>query len=49
MPVYDRYALPAGAKLDGPLLLQEPESTIVVARRAEIEILRDLTVLITLL
>lgn len=49
VPVYDRYALPAGVRLDGPLLLQEPESTIVVARKAQVEILQDLTVSITLL
>lgn len=49
VPVFDRYALPAGAQLDGPLLLQEPESTIVVARRARVDVLADLTVSITLL
>jgi len=49
VPVFDRYALPAGTKLDGPLLLQEPESTIVVARQAQVEVLPDLTVSISLL
>ena len=30
-PVYDRYLLPAGTRLDGPALVEERESTLVVA------------------
>ena len=48
VPVYDRYSLPAGRRLDGPLVLRERESTIVVARPAVVEILQDQTVSIDL-
>lgn len=48
VPIFSRYRLPAGTRLGGPLLLQEPESTIVVARAADIEILPNLTVSIRL-
>ena len=48
VPVHERYALPAGTQLDGPRVLRERESTIIVARPAEIRILEDLTVSITL-
>lgn len=48
VPVYDRYALTPGAILHGPLILEERESTIVVALLAEVEILADLTVSVTL-
>ena len=48
VPIYDRYRLPAGTTLKGPLLLQEPESTLVVARTAEIEVLSDMSLSITL-
>jgi N-methylhydantoinase A len=48
VPVYERYALAAGTVLTGPLLLQEPESTLVVARGAEVEILANLSVSVTL-
>jgi N-methylhydantoinase A len=47
-PVYDRYALAAGTFLSGPLILEERESTIVVAVAAEVRILDDLTVSLTL-
>ncbi|GAA4322322.1 hydantoinase/oxoprolinase family protein [Pigmentiphaga soli] len=46
--VYDRYAQPAGTRLQGPLILEERESTIVVAVGAEVEILPDLTVSVTI-
>lgn len=46
--VYERYALPAGTRLTGPLILEERESTIVVPVAADVEILADLTVSITL-
>jgi N-methylhydantoinase A len=44
VPVYDRYAVRAGEILHGPLILEERESTIVVALTAEVEICPDLTV-----
>ena len=47
-PVYERYTLPAGTTLAGPLVLQERESTLVVARPAKIRILDNLTVSIAL-
>ena len=47
-PVYDRYGLAPGARLSGPLILRERESTIVVARPADVEILADGSVSITL-
>ena len=43
-PVYERYALPPGARLEGPLVLRERESTIIVARPATVTILDNLTV-----
>jgi N-methylhydantoinase A len=46
--VYDRYALPAGTVIDGPVVLEERESTLVVPVPARIEILPNLTVSITL-
>jgi len=48
VPVYERYSLPAGTKLPGPLVLSERESTVIVARPAAVEILDNLTVSITL-
>jgi N-methylhydantoinase A len=46
--VYPRYALAPGTVLEGPLVLQERESTIVVARPARVEVLENLTVSIEL-
>jgi N-methylhydantoinase A len=46
--VYDRYSLPPGTQLQGPLILEERESTIVAAVRSEITILSDLTVSIAI-
>jgi N-methylhydantoinase A len=48
VPVYARYRLPAGSRLEGPLILQEDESTIVVARPARVEIAHNLTVSVDL-
>ncbi|MEX2642853.1 MAG: hydantoinase/oxoprolinase family protein, partial [Acetobacterales bacterium] len=48
VPVYQRYSLPGGTKLKGPLILQERESTVIVARPATVEILKNLTVSVTL-
>ncbi len=46
--VYDRYALPPGTHLLGPLVLEERESTLVVPFAADVDILPDLTVSVTL-
>ena len=46
--MHDRYSLPPGARLHGPLILEERESTIVVAVDADVEILPDLTVSVTI-
>ncbi|MGI9411167.1 MAG: hydantoinase/oxoprolinase family protein [Hyphomicrobiaceae bacterium] len=48
VPVVDRYALEAGTELDGPMILQEPQSTIVIARRATVTVLQNGTVSIEL-
>jgi len=47
-PVYERYAQPAGTQFNGPVILQERESTIVVARPAKVSILENLTVRVEL-
>jgi N-methylhydantoinase A len=46
--VYDRYSLPPGTQLQGPLILEERESTIVVAVTSDVAIRPDLTVSITI-
>src|ERR1043166_315243 len=46
--VYDRYSLPAGTKLRGPVVLEERESTLVVPVAADVTVLRDLTVSVEL-
>jgi N-methylhydantoinase A len=46
--VYERYALPPAHVLEGPLVLEERECTIVVPVKAKVEILADLTVSVTL-
>lgn len=38
VPVYDRYALPPEARLVGPAIVEERESTVVVGQGAEIRI-----------
>ncbi|MEM7748821.1 MAG: hydantoinase/oxoprolinase family protein [Pseudomonadota bacterium] len=48
VPVFDRYSLGSGTSLAGPLILQEPESTIVVARPAQVSVLDDQTISIEL-
>ncbi|ODS70341.1 MAG: 5-oxoprolinase [Bordetella sp. SCN 67-23] len=48
VPVHDRYSLPAGITLQGPLILEERESTLVVAVAADVTILPDLTVSVTI-
>jgi N-methylhydantoinase A len=44
VPVFDRYAVGPGERLTGPLILEERESTVVVAVDSEVTILPDLTV-----
>jgi N-methylhydantoinase A len=44
VPVYRRYELSPGTTLDGPLVLEERESTLVVPFPARVDILPDLTV-----
>ncbi len=46
--VHDRYSLAPGAQLQGPLILEERESTIVVAVASDVTIRPDLTVSITI-
>ncbi len=46
--MYDRYRLPPGTELKAPLLLQEDESTVVVARTGEVKVLSNLSLSITL-
>jgi N-methylhydantoinase A len=46
--VYDRYSLSAGTQLQGPLILEERESTIVVAVASDVTIRPDLTVSVTI-
>jgi N-methylhydantoinase A/oxoprolinase/acetone carboxylase beta subunit len=33
VPVYNRYALRAGMQVDGPAILEERESTVVIGQR----------------
>jgi N-methylhydantoinase A len=47
-PVYARYSLPSGTRLAGPVILEESESTIVVATAASVEVLENLSILVTL-
>jgi N-methylhydantoinase A len=46
VPVYDRYALGAGATLDGPVIIEERESTVVVTARARIRVDQHSNVLV---
>jgi N-methylhydantoinase A/oxoprolinase/acetone carboxylase beta subunit len=47
-PVYDRYALPSGARIRGPAIVQERESTTVVPPRATLVVDDDLNLVIAL-
>jgi N-methylhydantoinase A len=42
--VYDRYSVPPGTVLEGPLVLEERECTLVAAVKSRVTILADLTV-----
>ena len=46
-PVYERYALASGARMRGPLVVEERESTTVVPPGAELRVDRDLNLVIT--
>jgi N-methylhydantoinase A len=46
--IYDRYSLAPGTSLRGPVVLEEKESTIVVAVAADVTMLDDLTVSVTI-
>ncbi|MFK8252320.1 hydantoinase/oxoprolinase family protein [Ancylobacter terrae] len=46
--VFDRYSVTPGRTLQGPLILEERESTIVVAVAADVTIRPDLTVAVTI-
>ncbi|MCS0505071.1 hydantoinase/oxoprolinase family protein [Ancylobacter mangrovi] len=48
VPVHDRYSIEPGRTLQGPLILEERESTIVVAVEADVTIRPDLTVAVTI-
>jgi N-methylhydantoinase A len=48
VPVYDRYSLKPGARLSGPVILEERESTLVVPVKADVRILPDYTVSIVI-
>lgn len=48
VPVYDRYSLAPGTKIVGPVILQERESTLVVPIVADVLVLPDYTVSVTL-
>lgn len=46
--VYERYAVSPGRVLEGPLVLEERECTIVVPVKSSVTILPDLTVSVTI-
>lgn len=46
VPVHDRYSLRRGARIAGPLILEERESTLVVAVDARVNVLDDYSVLV---
>jgi N-methylhydantoinase A len=48
VPVYDRYSLRPGTRIAGPVILEERESTLVVPIRADVRILPDYTVSVTI-
>ncbi len=48
VPVYDRYSLKPGTRISGPVILEERESTLVVPVAADVRVLPDYTVSITI-
>jgi len=47
-PVYDRYSLVSGTRFDGPALVEERESTVVIAPRSYVEVCDRGELMITL-
>jgi N-methylhydantoinase A len=47
-PVYDRYALRPGRRYDGPAVIEEAESTLVVGPGGRFEVSADNNVIVTL-
>ena len=47
-PVYDRYLLAPGARLDGPAIVEERESTVVVGLGAQVEVDAQANLVVTL-
>jgi N-methylhydantoinase A len=48
VPVYERYSLKPGTKIAGPVVLEERESTLVVPVKADVKVLPDYTVSVTI-
>jgi N-methylhydantoinase A len=48
VPVYARYSLAPGTRIAGPAVLEERESTLVVPVAADIHVLDDRSVSVTL-
>jgi N-methylhydantoinase A len=48
VPVYERYSLKPGTRLQGPLILEERESTLVVPVASSVRVLPDYTVSVDL-
>ena len=48
VPVYERYSLKPGTRIAGPVILEERESTLVVPIAADVRILADYTVDVTI-
>jgi len=48
IPVYDRYALPAGAAIKGPAIIEEPSATMIVPPRARAKVDRAGNLLVDL-
>jgi N-methylhydantoinase A len=48
VPVYDRYALPVGTRLNAPLIIQEPESTLVVGYHGDVSVTEALSIRVDL-
>jgi N-methylhydantoinase A len=48
VPVFDRYGLKPGSNLQGPLVIEEKESTLVVTVSAKVQVLPDFNILVEL-
>jgi N-methylhydantoinase A len=44
VPVYERYSLKPGTRIEGPVVLEERESTFVVPVKSDVKVLPDYTV-----